>query len=203
MSAQHVIPSQSADWLGNPSSPTVGCVLLASGFARRYGSNKLLSLRDGRPLYQHAFAALPAPLFTRAVVTSQYDEILAYGGSQGYIPLPNPHAAEGIAAGLRLGLTALRDLDGVLFAVCDQPNLKTNSISNLINSFQQSPQRIHALSFQGRRGNPVLFPRALFPELLALTGDTGGSNLLKRHPDLVTLVEVSTPSELEDVDHPD
>ncbi len=203
MTAPGVIASQSADWRGNPSSPTIGCVLLASGFSRRYGSNKLLSLRDGRPLYQHAFAALPAPRFTRAVVTSQYDEILAYGAAQGYTPLSNPDAAEGIAAGLRLGLTALQDLDGVLFAVCDQPNLTTESISNLIKSFQQSPARIHALSFQGRRGNPVLFPRPLYPELLALTGDTGGSAVLKRHPDLLTLVEAASPAELEDVDRPD
>ena len=59
----------------------IGCVLLCSGYGRRFGSNKLLALLDGVPLYRRAFAALPPTLFTKAVVTSQYGEILAQAGS--------------------------------------------------------------------------------------------------------------------------
>ena len=182
------------------SVPTAGAVLLASGFARRYGSNKLLADYRGATLIQRAFAALPVRLFTRAVVTSQYPDILAQAAPLGYLPLPNPGAEEGIAAGLRLGLDALSDLDGVLFAVCDQPNLKTESIMRLLDSFQESPQRIHALSWQGQRGNPVIFPRALYPELLALRGDKGGGMVIKGHPELLTLVEAESGDELVDVD---
>ena len=182
---------------------TLSCVLLASGYARRYGSNKLLSLRDGVPLYRRAFSALPPALFHRAVVTSQYDEILADAGELGYLPLLNRRPDEGISAGIHLGLTATEKSDGTLFAVCDQPNLTTNSIINLIKSFQESPDRIHALSWRGRRGNPVIFPRALYPELMALTGDVGGSAVLKRHPALLVLVEAGAEEELRDVDTPE
>lgn len=180
----------------------LACVLLASGYARRYGSNKLLTLRDGVPLYRRAFSALPPALFDRAVVTSQYGEILTDAKGAGYLPLLNCHPWEGISAGIRLGLAPLMEMDGVLFAVCDQPNLTTNSIKNLICSFKESPSGIHALSWQGRRGNPVIFPKALFPELMALTGDTGGSAVVRRHQDLLHLVEVSAAAELMDVDTP-
>lgn len=81
----------------------IGCVLLCSGYGRRFGSNKLLALLDGVPLYRRAFAALPPTLFTKAVVTSQYGEILAQAGKLGYLPLLNCHPWEGVAAGIRLG----------------------------------------------------------------------------------------------------
>ena len=108
-----------------------------------------------------------------------------------------------MAAGIRLGLADLRNMDGVLFSVCDQPNLTTKSIENLINSFLESPDFIHALSWQGRRGNPVLFPKALFPELMALTGDAGGSAVIRRQAELLRLTEAGSPRELSDVDYPE
>ncbi|MCQ4808209.1 NTP transferase domain-containing protein, partial [Intestinimonas massiliensis] len=67
-----------------------------------------------------------------------------------------------------------QDLDGALFAVCDQPWLTTESIKRLLNSFRESPDCICALSWGGKRGNPALFPREFYPELFALTGDAGG-----------------------------
>ena len=124
-------------------------------------------------------------------------------GRLGCLPVLNCHPWEGISASIRLGLLAAKDADGALFAVCDQPHLTTESILRLLNSFEKSPESIHALSWQGRRGNPVVFPRALYPELLALTGDTGGSAVLRRHPERLRLVEAASPGELEDVDRPE
>ena len=181
----------------------IACILLASGYGRRYGGNKLLALREGVPLYRRAFAALPPALFSPAVVTSQYGQILADAGRAGYLPIQNCHPWEGVAAGIRLGLQAARHSDGALFAVCDQPNLTTNSIIKLLNAFSESPDRIHALSWQEKKGNPVIFPRALYPELMALTGDTGGSAVIRSHRALLTLTEVSDPAELMDVDTPE
>ena len=180
----------------------IACILLASGYGRRYGGNKLLALWEGEPLYRRAFAALPPALFSPAVVTSQYGQILSDAGRAGYLALQNCHPWEGVSAGIRLGLQAAWRSDGALFAVCDQPNLTTNSIINLLNAFRESPGRIHALSWQGRKGNPVIFPKALYPELIALTGDTGGSAVIRAHRDLLALTEAGDPAELLDVDTP-
>lgn len=181
----------------------VGCVLMASGFGRRFGGNKLLAQTGGEPLYRRAMETLAPVPFARRVVVSRFEPVLRAGPAYGFAPVWNAAAAEGIAASVRLGTAALEGLDGALFAVCDQPFLTTDSILRLLKSFEESPQNIHALSWAGERGNPVLFPAALFSELRALTGDVGGGRVVKRHPERLTLVEAGSPKELADVDRPE
>ena len=181
----------------------VGAVLLASGAGARFGANKLLVPVEGVPLCRRAMAALAGAGLDRLAVCSPYGELLSAGEEYGFLPLFNPDAAEGVAASIRLGTAAMDGMEGAVFAVCDQPFLTTKSIFRLFHSFEESPQNIHALSWAGRRGNPVLFPADLFPELLALTGDVGGGRVIKRHPDRLTLVEACSPRELEDVDCPE
>lgn len=183
-------------------TPAVGAVLMASGAGRRFGSNKLLAQVEGTPLISRVLSAVPAALFSKAVVCSPYPEILELAAAEGYLPLYNKDGAEGISASIRLGLSHMGGMDGVLFCVCDQPFLTTESIINLLNSFRLSKNTIHALSWRGTRGNPVLFPRSLFPALSALTGDTGGGAVIRAHPQLLTPVEVTSPRELQDVDTP-
>lgn len=151
-------------------------------------------------MVEYAFSALPPSLFDRAAVTSQYEEVLALARERGYLALSNPGAAEGVAAGLRLGLGEMREMDGVLFAVCDQPRLRRESVARLVDAFRAQPGRIAALSFDGRRGNPVIFPRDCYAALLSLTGDTGGGEVIRRNPDRLLLVEAGSAEELEDVD---
>lgn len=181
----------------------VGGVLLASGQGKRFGSNKLLAEIEGVPLYRRAMDTLAGAGLHRLAVCSPYPEILAAGENSGFLPLRNDRATEGISASVRLGLSAMDDLDGVLFAVCDQPYLTTKSIIRLMDSFLGSKTAICALSWEGQRGNPVIFPRDLFGELAALTGDVGGGAVIRRHPDRLVLVEVFSPKELSDVDKPD
>ena len=68
----------------------VGCVLMASGAGRRFGSNKLLSAVEGVPLHRRAMAALAPAGFGRLVVCSPYPEVLSAGAEYGFRPLDNP-----------------------------------------------------------------------------------------------------------------
>lgn len=178
----------------------LGAVLMASGFGRRFGENKLLYPVNGIPMVERAFAALPPALFDRAAVVSACPEILALGAVAGYLPVCNPHAAEGRAASVRLGLAQMGDMDGVLFAVCDQPWLRRESVEHLLAGFTARPGAICALGFGDRRGNPAVFPRGLFPELLSLSGEEGGGKVIKAHRSLLCLIQAADPRELLDVD---
>ena len=49
----------------------------------------------------------------------------------------------------------------------------------------------------------MVFPADLFGELAALTGDTGGGAVIRRHPERLRLVKAFSPNELLDVDNPE
>lgn len=180
----------------------LGAVLMASGSGARFGGNKLLCPVDGAPMILRAFAAVPAGLFARACAVSCYPDILALAEARGYLAVPNPDAAQGQSASIRLGLSRLTDLDGVLFSVCDQPWLRRDSVERLLADFSVHPGCVCSLSWQGERGSPAVFPRDLFPELLSLTGDRGGGGVIRAHRDRLRLVEASGAEELWDVDEP-
>lgn len=176
----------------------IGCVVMAAGSGARFGGNKLAVPFQGRALARYALEAMPETAAARVVVT-QYDEIAALAAEYGAGVVWNRHPEWGISYTVRLGTEALRDCDGILYLAADQPLLRRVSAERVVDTFRQHPDRIVALSHEGRRGNPCLFPRDLFPELLALEGDVGGSQVIRRHPDRLLLVEAEA-RELADVD---
>ena len=177
----------------------IGCVVLAAGNARRFGSNKLKAQVDGASLIRRALDAVPSGLVT--VVVSQYPEILALAGECGFEAVLNDQPGLGLSRSVRLGLEKLLDCDGVLFLVADQPWLKRDSAEALAALWAQNPGRIAAMAHGGVRGNPCLFPARFYPELLELTGDRGGSAVIRRHEDALILLETDA-LELADVDTP-
>lgn len=180
----------------------LGAVLMASGVARRFGENKLLHPVDGVPMIQRAMDALPPEMFTKAAVVSSYRSILQLAQERGYLAIPNPDPEQGQSLSVRLGTKVLEDMDGLLFAVCDQPWLRRESVERLMDRFFAEPDKIWALSWAGRKGNPVIFPKVLFPELLAVAGDRGGGVVIKAHPELLCLADAGSPKELSDIDSP-
>lgn len=180
----------------------LGAVLMASGAAARFGANKLFHPVDGIPMIERVFSTIPAALFDQANVVSRYPEILSLAAERGYQAIPNPLAREGQSASIRLGLAPLRDMDGVLFAVCDQPWLTQASVVRLLEAFSAHPDRIYSLGWRDQRGSPVIFPASLFPELLALTGEQQGGVVIRANQHLLQLVSADSPWELYDIDSP-
>ena len=178
----------------------IGCVLLAAGNARRFGSNKLQVQVDGESLIRRALETVPSGLVT--VVVSQYPEILSLAGEYGFEAVLNDQPDLGLSRSVRLGLERLTDCDGVLFLVADQPWLKRDSAEALAALWAQNPAKIAAMAHGGVRGNPCIFPARFFPELLELQGDHGGNTVIRRHEEELLLVE-APEAELTDVDTPE
>lgn len=177
----------------------IGCVVLAAGNARRFGSNKLQAQVDGQTLIRHALEVIPAGLDT--VVVTQYPEIIELAKEYGFQAVLNNAPELGISRSVRLGLEQQLDCEGVLFMVSDQPWLKRDSVEALIALWAQNPGKIAAMAHNGSRGNPCLFPAHVFPELLTLSGDRGGSAVIRDHEEDVLLLETEA-AELADVDTP-
>lgn len=172
---------------------------MAAGNARRFGNNKLAATLAGRSLIQRALEAVPAELFSSVAVVSQYPEIIKLAEEFCFTAIRNEHPDYGISHTISLGLRELRDCDGVLFSVSDQPLLRRESVEKLVELWKRQPEKIAALSHGGVRGNPCLFPARFFPELLELREDRGGNTVIRRHEEELILLEVDG-AELYDVD---
>lgn len=179
-----------------------GCVVLAAGSARRFGGNKLTAAVAGVTLIRRALSAVPAERFSQVAVVTQYPEIWKLAKEFSFTPVWNDVPEAGVSRSIALGLAALGNCPGALFLVADQPLLRRESVDALVTLWQEKPDGIAALGHGGVRGNPCLFPARLFPELRALQGDRGGAAVIRRHEDLLTLLEVD-PRELQDADTPE
>ena len=177
----------------------LGCVVMAAGNARRFGENKLLAVIDGRTLMERTLDAVPRKLFERVIVVTQYDWVETLAGERGFIPIRNHEPEKGLSRTIQLGLRELSDMDGVLFLVSDQPWLKQETVAAEVQLFLENSDKIIALSHNGQRGNPCIFPKGFFPPLLALEGDRGGSAVIRRHEDALLLLEADE-IELRDID---
>ena len=179
----------------------LGCVIMAAGASRRFGENKLLQDFLGKPLFACVLDAASG-VFEKTAVVTGYAPVKEYAETLGFFPVKNENPELGVSHTIRLGLTALQDCDGVVFATADQPLLSKETFLRLKEAFVSEPACIHAVSAEGIRGNPCLFPKDLFGELAALEGDTGGGAVIKAHPDRLRLLEVPS-EELLDCDTPD
>ena len=93
--------------------------------------------------------------------------------------------------------------DGAVVCLGDMPLIDAALIDRLIEAF--APDRGHLITVpvaEGRRGNPVLWSRRFFRELMTLDGDTGARHLIAKHAEAVTEVPVEGDSAFLDIDTP-
>jgi molybdenum cofactor cytidylyltransferase len=181
-------------------------VVLAAGAGSRFGGGKLTAAFGRGVLLDGALAAaFAAPVRSVTLVTGAGAERVA-AAAQAFDPrIRLVHAAdhaEGMGASLRTGIASLpADAGGAFVFLGDMPRVPHAVLAPMAQAlFAGAPAA--APVFEGRRGNPVLLGRELFPELLALTGDTGARAVLQRLGARLALVEAPDDGVLFDVDQP-
>jgi molybdenum cofactor cytidylyltransferase len=179
-------------------------IVLAAGLSRRMGQAKLLLPVGGRAIVRHAVeAVLAGGVDSVWVVTGPDVEPIqaALAGIDVEIVV-NPAPEQGQAGSVRAGIAALPPaVDSVLIALGDQPALAPSIIPALLAARRASTKSIVAPRYRDGQGNPVLFKREIFPELLRLTGDQGARPIIQREPARVEWVELDLPMP-PDVDTP-
>ena len=182
----------------------IAAVVLAAGLSRRMGQAKLLLPAGGRPIIRHAVDGVRAAGLDPVLVVTGPDSApieAALAGLDVRIVV-NPAPEAGQAGSVRTGVAALPDaVDAVLIALGDQPSLAPDIIPALLAAHRTSGRPIVAPRYQDGPGNPVLFDRAIFPELLALVGDRGARPVITRDPARVEWVALDVPMP-PDVDTP-
>jgi molybdenum cofactor cytidylyltransferase len=180
--------------------PVAG-IILAAGGASRFGRPKQLLALEEEPFVRRvARTALEAGLSPVVVVTGAWAEDVAEAVSDVVVRIANnPEWQTGLGSSVRTGVRALPVESGAaVFLLADQPQIPSTLIKALLAEHARTLAPIIAPLVNGRRGNPACFDRVTFPELLALTGDTGGRALFSRYP--VTWLPWHDASVLVDVD---
>ena len=182
-----------------PEEPKIAVILEAAGNSTRFGSNKLLHIMDdGRPMIASIFDAVrPLDVYKKILVT-QYDDIAEMAA--GFDVVMNDRPDLGISRSMQLGLAAAGDADAYMFCVCDQPGLSTSTIKKLIEAYKKGTAGIVSLAWQGKMCNPKIFSSRYREELMRLSGDTGGRQIIASHEDDILLVEASSEDEVKDID---
>ena len=194
-------------------------IYMAAGNSRRFGSNKLFYELDGKSMYRHLLERLieikdrynklksDSPVIDITVVT-RYREILDYCAC---IPdchaVLSPDSEKGISYTIKAGIMAVQEQkktgmqDYYMFAVADEPYLKSQSVIKLIDKVLENKENkrlVFSLRCGDTVGNPCVFHSSLISQLLSLEGDKGGRSVAKKYD--CVYVDIADELELMDID---
>lgn len=188
-------------------NPRVGCVVLAAGQSRRFGSgdSKLLLPLAGKPLLQHAIDTAAQSLASSCtlVVGAYSEETLRAIDTRRCAVILNDDWRQGIASSIRAGLAQHADDEACIFMVADQPFVVPDDLNNLIRCYMEHRTFMVALRAASIWGSPMLFPQSDFPALRVLQGDAGAKGYALRHIDRVEFIESARTSAFADIDTPE
>lgn len=192
-----------------PSAPRIAALVLAAGVGSRMrGQNKMLSaLPSGQLMIKQTLLNITSSQASPIIVVTGHkaEATRAALEDSGVEIVFAPDYAEGMAASLRAGIKALPETaDGVLICLGDMPLVSSDVLDTLIAKFDPVTQHeIIFPSFYGQRGNPVLWGRRFFSDLLSLSGDAGAKALLPRFGVFCLDVAVESDGVLRDFDTPE
>jgi molybdenum cofactor cytidylyltransferase len=173
----------------------VAAIILAAGRSTRMGGpNKLLAELNGKKLVrivaEQALASKASPVIV--VTGHQGAEIEAALKGLNVKFVHNPAFADGLATSVKAGVGAVPDgTDGAVILLGDMPLIDAKLVDRLLDTFAPDRGSLIVVPVAGgRRGNPVLWSRRFFSELMTLDGDVGARHLIARHMEAVTEVEV-------------
>ena len=187
---------------------SVAAIVLAAGRSTRMGGpNKLLETISGKPLVRIAAEQALSSRASPVVVVSGHERarVEAALASLDVRLVHNPDYAQGLSTSVKAGLAALPpESEAAIVCLGDMPQVTSALIDRLIAAFDPERNALVVLpTFSGKRGNPVLWSRRFFPELIALEGDVGARHLIGAYPEVVTELPVENAAAMVDIDTPD
>ena len=184
---------------------TTGAIVLMAGYSSRMEGGNKLFMSVGESAQSVAERTL------HSVVNGGYNPIVVVTGHDAetlrstlmdfdvqYIH--NVRYTDGMGTSIATAVQHIRDWDAALIVLGDMPFVATQTFQALLDKSLENPNQIIAPTFNGRRGQPVIFPARFFDELKRCTGDVGGKRVLKANSDSVILLEVDDEGIHWDVD---
>ena len=190
------------------SKRRVAAIVLAAGRSTRMGAvNKMLAEIGGKPLVRIAAEQAIASHAQPVIVVTGHEREKVGAALKG-LPVRlvhNKDFAEGLGTSLKTGIGAVpEEADAAIVCLGDMPQVDVALINRLIAAFD--PERgalVVVPNIEGRRGNPVVWSRRFFHDLMSIQGDVGARHLIGNYAEAVVEVPVAGDAALTDVDTPE
>jgi molybdenum cofactor cytidylyltransferase len=182
----------------------VAAIVLAAGRARRFGAQKLVAPFGNSTVIRCVVERVRSAAIDRVtvVVGEGADQIRAALSGLDVAWAVNPNSSRGMSTSIAAGIAALSgEVDAAIVVLGDQPTVDHSVLTRLVETWHERGSAIVAPRYRGRRGNPVLFDRALFADLRSLEGDRGARDFIDANPAQLAVVDVEGTAPL-DVDTP-
>jgi molybdenum cofactor cytidylyltransferase len=187
-------------------TPTAG-IVLAAGASIRFGRSKqLLKLKDKYLIEYVVDAALGSCLkAVQLVLGHDHRAILQALGAKLEHPkltvIINPDYRKGQSTSLKAGLSGVRkNFEAVMFLLGDQPMITADFIDRMLVQFEDSDKEICVPVCNTQRGNPVIFRRPFFDDLMQVSGDIGARNIIRDNSKRTHYLEIDDPLSFYDID---
>lgn len=157
----------------------ISAIIMASGFSRRMGKNKLLMKYNDKFLIEYTLDTISKFDFKEKIIVTQYEKIKEIGENLNFKVVINKQPNNGISESIKLGIKNCDKSKGYMFFVSDQPLLDKNDIEKLIKEFEKDTSFIIIPKYKESFGNPVIYPKKYKEQILNLEGDKGGKSIIK------------------------
>ena len=182
-------------------------IILAGGRSTRFGHPKQLLKLKGKYLLEYVLNAALESKLNRVVLVlgHEHQNILraleARAALESVQVVINHRYLEGQSRSLQAGLSEIRQAyPAVMFLLGDQPMLDSNAIDHMLDRFQHSGKDICVPVCKGKKGNPTIFNRVLYDQLMAIEGDIGARNIIRANPERVLYIDFDNPLCFFDID---
>ena len=192
----------------NPDFEKIHAVILAGGQSKRMGTkNKLLVPINGKPMVALTAETIIASKASSVVIVTgfEHQKIKESIKTSNIEFIHNKNFRNGISSSVVSAIkSAPEDCSAILIGLGDMPKITVSHINKLIDAYNPLEGRaICVPTWKGKRGNPVLWSRRFFPEMLELKGDFGAKELMGKYAELVVEVEMNDNGIVMDIDTPE
>ncbi|HMW54100.1 MULTISPECIES: nucleotidyltransferase family protein [Candidatus Accumulibacter] len=184
-------------------------LLLAAGYGRRFGTDKLMyPLADGTPVAVGAARVLRAACPDSIAVLRPDQTALAKRlAGEGLRVVTSAVSTLGMGHSLAAGVRASADAAGWIVALADMPFIAPATVRQVADALRDAARTGHAQAIVAPalgsvRGHPVGFMTGWRDALSTLQGDAGAGRILKAHPEYLRLLAVDDAGILRDIDIP-
>ena len=186
----------------------VAAIVLAAGQSTRMGEQNKLFLKVGEhSMIQQVVANLADSAVDRVFVVTGHDRERVREELQGASVtfIHNSEYAKGLSTSLRTALAQLpKKITAALICLGDMPFVGSANVNALISAFDLANQQtICVPTFRGKRGNPVLWGRNYFQQIMEIQGDVGAKHIIGEYENCVVEVEMRNIGVLTDFDTPE